>query len=41
MQRSGGGAVFREINVNSRRPLIASVLSQGNRETRLCNLGEL
>ncbi len=26
MQRSGGGAIFREINVNSRRPLIAVVI---------------
>ena len=25
MQRSGGGAVSREINVNSRRPLIPTV----------------
>ncbi len=25
MQRSGGGAVFGEINVNSRRPLIPDV----------------
>jgi hypothetical protein len=28
MQRSGGGAAFGEINVNSRRPLIAVVLQQ-------------
>jgi len=26
MQRSGGGAVSREINVNSRRPLIPDVI---------------
>jgi len=26
MQRSGGGAVFGEINVNSRRPLIPDVI---------------
>jgi hypothetical protein len=28
MQRSGGGAVFGEINVNSRRPLIPDVIQQ-------------
>ncbi len=31
MQRSGGGELFREIVVNSRRPLIPAVLSVGRR----------
>ncbi|QDT03042.1 hypothetical protein K227x_14210 [Rubripirellula lacrimiformis] len=37
MQRSGGGAVFGEINVNSRRPLIPNVLLSNLDVTRLRN----
>ncbi len=33
MQRSGGGAVFGEINVNSRRPLIPDVRAANRRQS--------